>query len=81
MIEQGRFRGGQIVLPSVKIGTNCTLFSFYKRHVYKRLSLDFWPKLRTNLEQPQAEFQVTLISKKILEEFLSISTKFLKIMI
>ena len=56
-----------------------TLF-FYKRQVYMRLSLDFRQKSRTNWEQAQDEFQLTLIFKKILNEFFFIK-KNLKIIV
>ena len=46
--------------------------SFCKRHAYKRLSLDFHQKLRTDEEQAQAEFQLTIIFKKIFNESLKI---------
>ena len=41
------------------------------RNVYKKLSLGFCQKSKTNYEQAQAEFQLTLNLKNILKDFLS----------
>ena len=55
------------------------LLFFDKRHVYNRLSLDFYQKLRANEEKAQAEFPPTIIFKKIFFEFLKILTKYQRI--
>ena len=59
-----RFSGSLCIpAPAQSHATDSAVYTalFYKIPVYKIASLDFFEKLRTNQEQAQAGFRVTLI--------------------